>query len=540
MKFVSIRAVAKAIDFKLESIDIATLRALEERLNTLEASDKLVVDGVEYTIDEITFSFAQIQNENQLVFQDWISNEITFYELFTKEKITLKKPDEKRFKGHFLEHDFYAYLSQFLFPVLQKKIRVSLEQKDYQTAAFCHELTNYLTKENRIIIHQFVSQHLKDVLTEKSSELSQYTNSEELIEGLKTIRNPAFIDCFNQLDKSFYSTRIEFVSFVKKIINHPKCDVLVIRAIRSNVLRLTLNPEQKEELEGFMDASFTQVRKSLGKSRSRLRILKNSYFWMFFSILVLVAAITIYFNRQEIKVDPPRLISGLDSLNKDQIVNVDTLLGLNLTDEEVILEKEDDVFQPDLTFVFPSKEIKNEEIRELHSSMITDYNLLKDLMLNTSCTSIAVSDYKDFTYNNLKHASDLSGPYHQFKNSSNYQVFVVIFENKANGKNHGIFIPKGGQVAVGLNSSHSVFFYIGEDLTKFNAAKWENKGYGSIDEAKKVAKNFNAHFCEMDYNTLMALSKIYTVKANSSTRGTTTIKGNYYDGFSVQSAVLTN
>jgi hypothetical protein len=540
MRFISIRAVAKAIDFKMESIELKNVSALLDKLNTLDKPDKLTIAGVEYSLDEITISLAQIQQDNQLVFQDWITNDTAFYALLTKEQVTKKQPDDKRFKGHFLEQEFYIYLSQFLFPILQKKMRVCFAQLDYERAAIFQAFANYLTKENRIIIHQFVSQQLKEILASKLAELTPLKTSEELIEGLKPLRHPGFVDCFNSLDKSFYSTRIELVKFLKSVIEHPKCDVLVIRSIRSSMMRLELNPEQKEELDGFFDVTFTKVKKSIGKSKNRWVFLKNAYFWLIVVLLLVVASITFYFNLPENKVEPPRLISGLDSLDKDQIVNVDTLLGLNLTDQEVILEKEDDVFQPDLTFVFPSKEIKNEAIKELHGSMITDYNLQNDLMLNTRCSPISVSDYKSFTYDILELADKLSGPYHQFKNSSDYEVFIVVFENKENGKKYGKFIPKGGQVSIGLSTNHSVFFYIGEDLTKFNAAKWENNGYGSIDEAKKISKNFTAHYCDMDYNTLMALSKIYTVKPNSSTGGTTTITGSYYDGFSIRSVVLGN
>lgn len=540
MKFISIRAVAKAIDFRLESIDLITVRVLTDALNKLDPSQKLNTDGVEYSIDEVKMSFAQIQEENQLVFQDWIMNDAAFYALLKKEQVTLKQPDKKRFQGHFLEQDFYAYLSPFLFPVLQRKLRVSLDQGDYQTAAFCHELSNYLTKESRIIIHQSVSQGLKEVLTEKSTELLLYKNGEELIGGLKTIRNPAFVDCFNMLDKSFYSTRIEFVKFLKSVINDPKCDVLVIRSFRSNLLRLDLNPEQKEELDGFLDASFTKVKKTIGKSTNRWAFVKNSYFWGVLALIALVTGTIVVFNSPTVKVDPPRQNSGLDSLNAEQIVNVDTLIGLDLADPEVILVDEDDVFQPDLTFNFPSQELINESVKSLHSSMIKDYNQQQDLLLDYNCNPFPMGEYKSFVYEEMETTDALSGPYHQFKNNADYEVFVVVFENKTNGKSYGKLIPRGGHVNIGLKAAHTVFFYIGKDMTRFNPARFENKGYGSITEAEKVAKKFNAHFCEMDYNALMALSKIYTVKQNSSTGGTTTIKGNYYDGFSVESVVLIN
>jgi hypothetical protein len=540
MKFISIRAVAKAIDFRLESIDLITLRALTEALDKLDPSQKLNVDGVEYSIDEIKMSFAQIQQENQLVFQDWITNDTAFYALLTKEQVTLKQPEKKRFQGHFLEQDFYVYLSQFLFPVLQRKLRVSIDQGDYQTTAFCQELSNYLTKESRIIIHQSVSQGLKDVLTEKSTELLLYKNSEELIAGLKIMRNSAFVDCFNLLDKSLYSTRIEFVKFLKSVINDPKSDVLVIRSFRSNLLRLALNPEQKEELDGFLDASFTKVKKTIGKSTDRWAFAQNRYFWGVLALMAVVTSISVVFNKTEIKADPPHQISGLDSLNTEQIVNVDTLLGLDLTDPEVILEDQDDVFQPDLTFTFPSQELKNESVKSLHSSMIKDYNQQQDLLLEFNCNPFPIGEYKSFVYEEMETTDALPGPYHQFKNNTDYEVFVVVFENKTSGKSYGKLIPRGGHVSIGLKVAHTVFFYIGNDMTRFNPARFENKGYGSIKEAEKVAKKFNAHFCEMDYNTLMALSKIYTVKQNSSTGGTTTIKGNYYDGFSIESVVLTN
>jgi hypothetical protein len=306
------------------------------------------------------------------------------------------------------------------------------------------------------------------------------------------------------------------------------------------MLRLELNPAQKEELDGFLDTSFSKVKQSIGKSISPWRVLKSTYFWGILALTVLIVSIVVFFNQPENKVNPPRLTSGLDSLNGDQIENVDTLLGLNLTDPDVILEEEEESFQPDLTFSFPSQELKNESVKSLHSSMIKDYNQQNDLMLSYNCNPLPIGKYKSFIYDEMESSDLLNGPYHQFRNVSEYTVFTVVFENKPDGKSYGKLIPSGGRVSIGLKAEHTVFFYIGDDMTLFNPARLENKGYGSIDEAKKVAKKFNAHFCEMDYNTLMALSKIYTVKQNSSTGGTTTIKGNYYDGFSVESAVLTN
>jgi|GEM_PF-5942332 len=540
MKFVSIRAVAKAINFKLESISLETLDALTIALNKLDNQPKINADGIDYSKDEIALSFAQIQHENQLVFQDWITNDATFYQLLTQEKNTLKKPDEKRFKGHFLEQDFYAYLSPFLFPILQKKLRISFDKEEVNEAAFLHELSTYLTKENRVIIQQTVSQRLKDFLSAKTTELPNYKSSEEFIQGIKTVRQPGFVDCFNLLDKSWYSTRIELVKFIKTIIHHPKCDVLVIRSIRSNILRLDLNPEQKEELEGFLDSSFSTVKKSIGKSQRPWGFLKNRNFWGVIVLFGVVITLVTVFSKPEKKVDPPKQNSGLDSLNVEQIENVDTLLGLNLIDPEVILEEEEAIFQPDLTFSFPTQELNNISVKSLHSSMIKDYNQQQDLMLSTHCNSLPIGEFKSFLYEGMETTDLLTGPYHQFKNTSEYALFIVVFENTENGKSYGKLLPQGGRVSIGLKSSHTVFFYVGNDMTLFNPARSENKGYGSVEEAQKVARKFSAHYCEVDYNTLMALSKIYKIKQNASTGGTTIIKGNYYDGFEVQSSVLTN
>ena len=540
MRFIDLRRVAKALGIQMASNDLDGLTILVERLKEMNPEGPVTLQGVNYTVREIIEACARIQHNNELIFQDWISTDPVFYPLLTEHKLTSGTPSEKRFKGHFLEEAFYGYFSAYLFPILQKKIPVQMESQRFDEVAFSMEMTRYLITSDRLIIHRQFSALVAHFLQKKTEEIAGIVQNDELLRSLQFIRKKGFIDAINELDKSFYSTRIEFVKWVNDAIQHPQCDVLVLRSIRSSLLELALNPAQHEELNGFLDQAFLSRKSAIGKITIRKDVLKSRFLWGGIALLGLVIFLFVYLSGPEIKNGTPRLNSGLDSLNADQINNVDTLLGLNLTDPDVVLEEDVDDVQPDLRFSFPSQVCNNDAVKQLHGSMVTDYNQQRDLMLDTECNPIPLGEFKSFIYEGMSSTDQISGPYHQFKNFSSYDVFVVMYENEADGAYFGKLIPSGGKVNIGLKTDHSVFFYIGKELTKFNPAKSENKGYGSIDEAKKVAKYFNAHFCEVEYTTLMTLNKIFTVKNNTGTGGTTVLKGDYYDGFSVESAVLIN
>lgn len=540
MRFIDLRRVAKALGIQMASNDLGGLNVLVKRLKGMNPIEPISFEGLNYTVVEIIEVCARIQHNNELIFQDWISSDPVFYPLLTEDKIISRIPSEKRFKGHFLEEAFYGYLSAYLFPVLQKKLPDLMDAQRFEDVAFIMKMTHYLTASDRLIMHRQLSGLIAHFLKNKSKEIASIVQSDELLRSLQFIRKNGFIDAINELDKSFYSTRIEFVKWVNDAIQHPQCDVLVLRSIRLSLLELALNPAQHEELNGFLDQAFLSRKSAIGKVAIRKDLVKSRFLWASLAFLGVIVFLLVYLGGPELKKDIPRLNSGLDSLNAEQINNVDTLLGLNLTDPDVILEEDVDDVQPDLRFSFPSQAFKNEAVKALHGSMVTDYNQQQDLMLDTECNPIPMGEFKSFVYEGMSSTDGISGPYHQFKNFSSYNVFVVVYENETDGAYFGKLIPSGGKVNIGLKTDHSVFFYIGKELTKFNAAKLENKGYGSIEEAKKVGKYFNAHFCEVEYTTLITLNKIFTVKNNTGTGGTTVLKGDYYDGFSVESAVLIN
>jgi len=540
MRFIDLRRVAKALGIQMASNDLGGLNVLVKRLKGMNPIEPISFEGLNYTVVEIIEVCARIQHNNELIFQDWISSDPVFYPLLTEDKIISRIPSEKRFKGHFLEEAFYGYLSAYLFPVLQKKLPDLMDAQRFEDVAFIMKMTHYLTASDRLIMHRQLSGLIAHFLKNKSKEIASIIQSDELLRSLQFIRKKGFIDAINELDKSFYSTRIEFVKWVNDAIQHPQCDVLVLRSIRLSLLELALNPAQHEELNGFLDQAFLSRKSAIGKVAIGEELVKSRFLWGSIALLGLVIFLFVYVSGPEIKNGTPRLNSGLDSLNADQINNVDTLLGLNLTDPDVVLEEDVEDVQPDLRFSFPSKVFNNDAVKQLHGSMVTDYNQQQDLMLDTECKPVPMGEFKSFIYEGMSSTDEISGPYHQFKNFSSYDVFVVVYENEADGAYFGKIIPSGGKVNIGLKTNHSVFFYIGKELTKFNPAKSENKGYGSIDEAKKVGKYFNAHFCEVEYTTLITLNKIFTVKNNTVTGGTTVLKGDYYDGFSVESAVLIN
>lgn len=530
MKFIPIRHILSEFQINVDRINLAVLPEIIAQLKTLDSNKVVSIAGNDFTINEIIAQISQINNENEFVFQDWVLQQKELFNLISLGNFN-DQIKANIYKGHVLESDFKTYLTGFLFPILSNKI--ASDRISTNIIAQVLAFTDFLSTNQKGIIQNKCSVILKNSFKKFKTNLHSIHSKGELVKLINFFITTELIDCLNLLDKIYYSTRIDFIQIIKDIVCHKDCDVFVISTFKSKLAQLKLNPEHMNEMNGFMEITYQNKKKILvssGRSRSILK-----YMWVL--IVVILLGLSLFMiNNNQYKDDKNNIIvhNGLDSLKTDEIANLDTLLGLNTTQNDILIEPPIND-NPDLVFSTNSQNIINELIVQLRNDMRTDYNIQNNLLINDSCASLHLTDCKNFIYPGITLMDEVTNRVHQVKNESAYDCYLIVFDNQLNGKVYGKFIPNGGKIDIAVKPNYYAFFYLGKELTTFNPALNGNNGYGNLAEAQKISRDFSTHYCELDYNTLLLLNRNYKLKNES---GQTIIKGDFDAGIHIDSKVF--
>jgi hypothetical protein len=517
--------------------ELAEQMGIQSNLPTRQLFEAVETDLNSESSTELVAFIDLLKRDENLIFYDWVMTDQALRNLLLQDHFPLS-PKLKSYKGHLLEQKFLSFISHFLSEKLL--LKTSNLNQDFQPALAASIMAYgaLINDTERIVLHQRMQRIILDFMTTQF-DCQTITSEEAMLHRMVFLKDPAFIACVNYFDKSLYSLKVELLKRMEQWVKHPQTTDFVLKVFRSNLLGLELNPGHKEELERFLS---TSVEHKAAKKFNNSAESKKKWVVITVALATLTGVIFLLVKWGSQPSKTPQLVqnghSGLDSLRPDELEAVDTLLGLNLIQKEKGFEPEDeDDVSLTPSFVFPAVALLNDYAKSLHSSMIADYGIQENMSFDKECIPVKLAEYASVNYEDVEKLDVLSGPFHKIKNESDYLVYMLLFDNVPGGKLYGRLIPQGGAVNVGLKQGQFLFFYVGQDMAKYNPAMDYNHGYGSIQTAKEVDRNFNYHYCGMDYNTLLQLGKIYKVGTNQSAL-TSTLSGDYYSGFVVNSALL--
>lgn len=532
MKFFDLRELSNQLDGDSNLPSAQLLGFVDQKIR--DAS--MDWNTIHYSrFDLETFIFT-IQQENGIIFYDWVLTDSGLKSLLIDGVISTHTPVNKH-SGHLLEKEFHAFLTPFLSVALKESLRESAHSADFQLFTTLLQYALLLQESEQLMIQNDVKRTVQSFFEDRFL-LPDQLSEEGILHQLSFLKDESFVACMNLFDKSLYSFKISFLKRLELFSEHPNATSFVLQVFRKNLMRLNLNPGHKEELEGFLSES-TKVKANRFSQRKRSQLMRFGLPLLLIGLFcALIVGLINWGNGTSVPKVVVRNQSGLDSLTADELRAVDTLLGMNLSKEDLQLERDeaDDMLLIP-SFVFPSVVIKNTIAKALHSSMVKDYGIQENSYFNDPCQPVPLPEYSQVNYEHVLMVDQLSGPFHKIKNESEYQVYVLVFDNDVGGKLFGKLVPAGGAMSVGLKTGQFLFFYIGKEMSRFNPAKEFNNGYGSIQTAKEVDPSFVFHYCMMDYHSLTQLGKIYQVDATNLAQ-TTVLSGGYSNGFSVNSTCL--
>ncbi|MDX1650941.1 MAG: hypothetical protein R3277_00500 [Brumimicrobium sp.] len=509
-----IRKLAECLNYSLKRIDEKVIEELSEKaVKHFSSQEALKCGKTNYSAPEIFYLLEGLRKPEIQVFHDWIqSDQMLLNFLMHPEEDVEKEYSVSRYTGHVLEESFYSFLSTFLEPIIQKKISEAIQKGETKDLIDAFEFTQPLNTEVRIRIQQPAVNFIKASFQEISGPNSQVLSSDKGSRLLDSFTSPEFVRVLNLLDENFYSLRISYVDAVKRFFEAEELDERLKLGLMRALQSLDLNIAHRQQVKTF---NFHQKERS--RSKRKIFILNKALFrnpltYIFIVVVLFITVMMLPFSgsEQTQKVANP---TGLDSLTLDEIKTADSLLAFK---EDSALRELEDLSVPTMVqdiFISVNPDlIKNETVKKLYSSMLNDYQIQQENNFYSDCNAVKKSEVMKFSYPGIASVENNENTNHLIINETDFDAYVLIFQNKNNGKARGIFLPSGGKTRLRLDASSNLIFYMGEKLTKFNPLLNENHGYGNVEDAKKIDESFTAHFCYMNVHTYRILSSIYRVR----------------------------
>lgn len=524
MRFIFIREIFEALEMSSANIDDDSLQIAKNKLLDLadtQIAGSIQVGGQELSQTDIRHLAHEMSNSKYLIFQDWINSNKQLRYLLTNNDAKESYSGDNRFAEHFLLGEFKTYLSQYLHPLLKKKCETAFYANNFNDSFVYASYFQLLNTDSERDAQYTLNNCIRAKCEDAKAKTAAAKSVDEFNKELFFLTKRPIIELTNILNKEFYNTRLEVVNLAVISFRNRHFTQGFAKKVFTAVKNVKLNPEHQEQITKLSTYLNTNKVKTVnqGYSVSKSGKFNTKSILPFLGITAIVTTIVLLIvflgGSKPVDIIHDPLVTGFDSLDINQVRNIDSTLGHQEQGDSAMIERVQSnipTLSIPVALSFVEAEIKNEKVKVLFKSFITDYDLQEKLGLYQECNDSNKVDFKNANYDNLSSIENNTGFEHVLTNKSYLDAFVLVYDDKSSGAAYGFMIPKNGKARIKLQNGQKMMFYCGLDMTTFNPAKAANKGYNSIVDANKVDDNFDKHFCFMDAAAFAFMNKVYETK----------------------------
>lgn len=478
----------------------AILNVLEGKVSS-SVDGRIVIGEMALTVDELR-AFVKLLNDETLVYCDWIDQHSKLSGLLVG-----KMPDQPfHDTNKWIEHRFFSSFSSFLKHFLVPGLLELRKKASFEENACLLTYAVLLPADDRM----FVEQELFKPLTERilaSKEAVESADSESaLTEAIQPFVNETATGMVNSLSRSSYSAKLNYVDHLLWVVKQRGCTVRLANWILKQLEKIELNPEHRQKVldlkKDLREGRITVKNDNLAPSRGVS--LRSMLYLGSIAVLIGFSVWVIWKKPFSATGDKPfDTNTAYQQFTKEERKKIDSLLR-EIQEES---QPEDNLIDPTQPILGNGVSVsiripfQNKRMEDLYRDLQLDVDLF-DQGLNDSCSSFSKKESENVHYKYVlpleKRAASLDL---MMKNESEYDVYMIVFEDDTKGKIFSLFIGKGMQKTVKMEEFDRVLFVAGNGLGKFIAPK----GATTLP-----SKNFDHHFCQTDVNYAESISNLYS------------------------------
>lgn len=476
-------------------------RAVEQ---AYEAGRTFTSGKSSFTQLELSQMLSQLKDQVVIVFDQWICASPNMLNLLTEGEAG-KNDFNPQLQGHFLFADFKRFVTPFLVPELKTLLDQNTEKNKLYVASYIP----VLSEEGQFIIQEKLVRDLESNWKKLLKNLEKTSSSADFNEKVKYFFLPPQVELINYFTKPFYSHKVRFIENAIELFKHPLSTAPFVLWMTKQLKNLELNPEHKEKVQDVHRSLLEGNQQYFTAQSSRISTWTLPKVLGMLAVLALVGFSVFYLvNFTGINAEEKeKTASSFSKFTKDERMQLDSLIR---TMEHQTAANEDFTDQQNTTYlhltpveveVDTRDPLRNKLAEQYVQDCIRAYDL-NNMNLIDSCAIYPENKIKKLDNNPFTAASRLKGEKPLvLKNESDYQVQVLIFEEKSDGEVYTAFVQSNETFKCNINAGYKVILIPGNNL-----------GQAELPKLSRISKFYRHHFCFMDGNYLSQMFQVYTVK----------------------------
>ena len=479
----------------------ALRRILEGTIQGKDTDAIVKVGAMDYTVKDLS-DFIKVLSEETLIYCDWIDQHQQLSMLLGGKIPSLAFMDSNKWLGH----RFFSSFSNFLKPFLVTSLLELSKNASFEEHARLLSIAELLPSDDRMFVEAELIKPLSERINTSKLQVEKADSEKALTEAIQPFVNDTAIQMVNYLSRSSYSIKLSYVDHLLWVIKQRGCTVRLANWILKQLETIELNPEHRQKVQDLkkdlMAGHITVQNDNLSKSGSFS--IRSAIYLGSILLLLGVSAWIIWkkpFSETEDK--PFDNATAYQQFTKEERKKIDSLL------REIQEERnpEDNLIDPSQPILGNGVSVsiripfENKRMEGIYKDLQLDVDLF-DRGLQDSCGSYSTKEAQKAHYMNVlpleKRVATLDL---MMKNESEYDVYMIVFEDEAKGNIYSLLIEHGTQTSVQMEEYDHVLFIAGNNLGPFIAPA----GASGLP-----SKRFDHHFCKTDHNYSESISNVYS------------------------------
>lgn len=474
-------------------------------------------NGKSITPEEARNFLGQLTHSGLVVFDQWILQSKGLSGLLEKSVILKNDFERKLIEEHRLFADFSDFISPFLLPLLLQKVKHGTEQEILTAAGYI----NLLNQDSQLILQQRMDAWLKSKLQAVLESARNAPDEKGLIAHAGPVLSDDFIAFINHFTKAFYATRIFYIDSILQVLDFRGCSHRAGYWIAGQLKKLQLNPEHLYKIASIAETvkkGKISFRNKTGKITGGMTAGRK---WQLAFVVVCFAALFWIWKYDPFAwMDRVPQIAGDDletsfsRFTKEERIRMDSLIRsidpVETPEDRIFTDRVKDPYlhlppvDMDVNFRTPYKNVKMEKF---HVDCVRDQELLEQGLID-SCAAYKKHKAPQKLYPDFRKLAEKKGKKDVFlKNTTIYQVLVLVFRNESEGEVFSALLPEDGSLNFKMNPAEIILFLPGNDWGAFHTS--------SRDASIIPSAGYKHHFCATDEYFNAMLFEPYKMKSIS-------------------------
>ena len=494
-KFISISTFSSLFSSHADLLSAEGLEKFKTELNAVKGQEICRTHGIERW--ELEHFVSTLNISEHVVFYGWIAQNSTLESVLMRKGELTPFEDSARHLKHKLSEQYKRFVSPYLSKAL---LRHSGEDKKTLSVAMTY--TRLLDTDHCAVIEEQLLKSIHDEIKQAKDQMKQVLEEQELVELIQPLCSDEVIACMNQLSRSMYAAKLNYVDDMLAAIRTKSCTARFANWILKRMELVQLNKEHAykiNDLRQELRDGTLKVRNSGVKGRAPIRWKTMITTTVILLFALFIVYIVVYQPFSDVQGTELSDNTSFQQFTIEERKKIDSLLkdmNGNAHEDEMWIDQGIPIIGGS-SVISIRTEFDNQNMEEIYQDLNKDAELQEQGYTDTCLRAV---QYKRLP--GVKNLADKKGSIEAMvRNDSDYDVVLFVADSYTNGEVYSMQIKSGDIQVFEISKDYTLLMVVGNTYQTYSPPNV------AVDELP--SSNYTHHFCDTDHNHKESINTPY-------------------------------